>query len=230
MGKDKFKALRSCHLFRNTSPDSIAPLVQASCVESRYAGEPIFAAADEADGLRVVLSGQVRIWLANSEGRELTLSLLGPGDAFGEIALLDGLPRTANASCIDATDCLFLPKKALQAALERDTSLAQALIHSLCELLRQNLDTLSGFAFAALDKRLAAKLHELALDHALLEGRTARFSRRFPQTELAQLLGVTREAVNKRFKVLEHDGLVSQDGGYLVVHDLAALAERASFE
>lgn len=227
MDGDKLQIIRGCHLFSGAALDSLAPLAKASFVERRAAGEGIFSAEDEADGLRVVLSGQVRIWLDNSEGRQLTLSLLGKGDPFGEIALLDGLPRTANATCLESTECLFLPAKAVQEALQHDGSLANALILSLCELLRQNLGTLTGFAFADLDSRLALKLHELALDYAEISGPRARFSRRFSQTELAQLLGVTREAVNKRFRVLEHDGLVAQEAGFLVIHDLAALVERA---
>ena len=230
MKDDRIRAIRGCYLFAGAQDESLAPLARASHVESHGRDAVIFAAEDEADGLRVVLSGQVRIWIADTESRELTLAFMGPGDAFGEIALLDGLPRTANATALERTTCLVLPTAAMQAALDRDAALARHLVLSLCELLRRNLGTISGFAFAGLGARLAQKLHELALDHAEITGREARFSRHFSQTDLALLLGVTREAVNKRFKVLQHDGLVALDGGMLVIPDLPALAARAEAE
>ncbi|MEM8555034.1 MAG: Crp/Fnr family transcriptional regulator [Pseudomonadota bacterium] len=225
---DRLQTVRSCHLFSGADGDSLVPLAAASYLERFSSGGHIFAAQDEADGLRIVLSGQVRIWIDNSEGRELTLALLGDGDPFGEIALLDGLPRTANATCLEETSCLFLPAHAMQVALANDAALARHLVLSLCEMLRQNIGTINGFAFAGLVTRLALKLQELAVDHAEIDGQTARFTRRFSQTDLAHLLGVTREAVNKRLKVLEHDGLIVQDGGRLVIPDMSALAARTT--
>ena len=93
--------------------------------------------------------------------------------------------------------------------------------------MRRNLGTISGFAFEGLDARLAQMIYNLAFDHAELDGEKARFQRKFSQTDLAQLLGVTREAVNKRFKALEAEGLVLVEGGFMVVQDMQALAERA---
>lgn len=223
---DKDQILRSCFLFADASDESLAPIVQASRTETHGRGTPIFAAEDPADGLRIVLSGQVRIWMADTQGRELTLNFLGEGDAFGEIALLDGLPRTSHATAVEATSCLFVPKAAMERALAEDASFAQQLILSMCELMRRNLGTISGFAFEGLDARLAQMLYNLAFDHAELDGNTARFQRKFSQTDIAQLLGVTREAVNKRLKALESEGLVDVDSGTMVIRDMAALAAR----
>ena len=217
MDQEKTRIIRGCYLFDGVEPEGLSPLARASSFQDHGAGQSIFMAGDDADGLRVVLSGCVRIWIADEEGRELTLGFMEAGDPFGEIALLDGLPRTANATSLEASRCLFLPMAAMEAALAADPALARHLLLALCELLRRNLGTISGFAFAGLGARLARKLYELAMDHAEITGGTARFSRRFSQTELALLLGVTREAVNKRLKALEHDGLLSRDAGWLVV-------------
>ncbi len=223
MTTEHIETLRQCYLFAELTEDSLAPLAAATSVQSYHRKHPIFAAQDEADGLRIVLLGQVRIWLADEEGHELTLSFMGAGDAFGEIALLDGLPRSANATAQEPTECLFSPAVALENALSTYPRLARHLIHSICEIMRRNLGTISSFAFVGLDARLARLLHELALDHASLDGPAAAFS----QTDLALLLGVTREAVNKRLKILERDGLVRVKGGLMVLPDLAALAARA---
>ena len=224
--EDKHRILRSCFLFADASTESLAPIIQASRTETHRRGAEIFAADDPADGLRIVLSGQVRIWMADAQGRELTLNFLGEGDPFGEIALLDGLPRTSHATAIEKTQCLFVPKGAMERALEDDPSFAQQLILSMCELMRRNLSTISGFAFDGLDARLAQTLYNLAFDHAELDGNTARFQRKFSQTDIAQLLGVTREAVNKRLKALEADGLVEVDAGHMVIRDMNLLGER----
>lgn len=223
----KINDIRGCYLFSEVQPESLEPLARASSIQKYSSDQVIFEVEEEADGLRVVLSGEVRIWTADSHGRQFTLAFLGPGDPFGEIALLDGLTRTANATSEAMTECLFLPSSAVDRALASDPALARQLLYALCEILRQNLATINSFAFTALDARLARKLHELALDHAEVAGNIARFSRQFSQTDLAQLLGVSREAVNKQFRVLKHDGLVVQEGGRLIINDLKTLAARA---
>lgn len=222
--------LRKCHLFSGLVPESLAPLARASSIRVTERGVEIFAAGDAVDGLRVVISGQVRLWIADREGRELTLLFAEPGDPFGEIALLDGLPRSAAATAPETTRCLFLPVRAVEAALAADPALARHLILSLCEMLRRNVRTISGFAFSGLDARLARGLYDLAQDHAEIAGRSAHFTRSFSQTDLAQLLGVTREAVNKKLRAFEHDGLVLRTGASLSIPDLAALAARAEIE
>lgn len=223
---DNESIIRGCFLFHSASSEILAPLARASRRQKFAKNAQIFAADDEADGLRVILSGQVRIWLADSEGRELTLSYLGKDDTFGEIALLDTLPRTANASALEETECLFLPAVELERAMDRDPALSRHLIHSLCEIMRHNLSTISGFAFEGLDARLAKTLHKLAIDHAEIEGTEARFSRRFSQNDLALLLGVSREAVNKRLKHMQNEGLIDMKGGLFVVPDMGNLAAR----
>ncbi|MBW8640096.1 Crp/Fnr family transcriptional regulator [Hoeflea sp. WL0058] len=227
MDQNTIAAIRSCYLFAGADQDSVAALARSSRIVSYPAGSTIFMEGDESDGLRVVLSGLTRIWIADADGRELTLALMEPGDPFGEIALLDGLPRTANATVIEATECLFTSQEVMVDLLVRDPRLARHLIQLLCEILRRNTEALSGFAFLGLDGRLAQRLHELALAHAEIEGSRARFTRKFSQTDLAQMLGVTREALNKRLKTLVHDGLVKQANGMIAIPNLAALAARA---
>ncbi len=219
--------IQSCYLFSNTDKYSLDLLARSSTVIRHNAESTIFSAGDEPDGLRVIMSGMVRIWISDVEGRELTLSLLEQGDPFGEIALLDGLPRSANATALENSQCLFLPKEAMKVALEKSPEFARHLIQLLCEILRRNTEAMGAFAFLGLDGRLAQKLHDLALAHAELEGHGGHFRRKFSQNELAQMLGVTREALNKRLKALAHDGLIAQNNGFISIPNLPALANRA---
>jgi len=224
--EDRTEMLRGSYLFAGVAEASLVPLAQASTTRSYKRNSLIFAADDDADGLHIILSGRVRIWIAEKDGRELTLAFLGAEDMFGEIALLDGLPRTANATALEATTNLFLPAPALERAMAEDAALSRGLIHSLCEILRRNVSTISSFAFVGLGARLAHVLYELALDHATISDGTARFSRRFSQSDLGLLLGVSREAVNKRFKALQNDGIVEMEDNLIVIPDLNRLRER----
>ena len=227
MGQDTKEALRRCHLFAGADDLSVATLAKASRIVRYRARQTLFMAGDAPDGLYVLQSGLVRIWISDADGRELTIALMEPGDPFGEIALLDGLPRTANATALEPTECLLTPPAALDAALDGNLQLARHLIDLLCEYLRRNTAEMGAFAFLGLDSRLAQKLHDLALAHSVIDGGAARFTRRFSQSDLAQMLGVTREAINKRLGAFAHDGLIVQADGQTTLPDLAALAARA---
>lgn len=222
--------LRRCNLFEDLDDKNLEPLAEASRYETFEKGESIFAANDNADGLRVILAGAVRVWLADADGKELTLSFMSEGEGFGEIALLDGRPRTANATAADSVHCLFLPKKAVEHAMDNDPVLTRKLIGSLCKLMRRNLDTISSFAFIGLPARLIQLILDLSKEHARTDGDCVTFTRRFSQSDLANLLGVTREAINKRLKALQFDGLIEFQDNRLVIPDLPSLQERLSTE
>jgi CRP-like cAMP-binding protein len=220
-------ALRSCFLFASLSDDDI-DILSRICRSVTYPrGTQIFAMGDKADGLRIITEGEVRIWMSDAEGRELTIAMLEPGDSFGEIALLDGLPRTAAAGAVEATRCLFVPHSAVDALLETDPRFAKEVIYSLCEILRRNTDEMGAMTFQSLDARLAQKLCDLAVSRAVIEGSTARFTRKLSQADLAKMLGVTREAVNKRLMGLVQENLVQTEDGFLVIPDLERLASRS---
>ncbi|KIN75246.1 CAMP-binding protein-catabolite activator and regulatory subunit of cAMP-dependent protein kinase [Sulfitobacter noctilucae] len=220
-------ALRSCFLFTSLSDDDIGILSQMCRSVSYPRGAEIFAMGDTADGLRIITAGEVRIWVSDAEGRELTVTILEDGDSFGEIALLDGLPRTAAASATEATTCLFVPHSAVDALLQSNPRFAREMIHCLCEILRRNTDEMGAMTFQSLDARLAQKLCDLAMSRAVIDGATARFTKKLSQADLAKMLGVTREAVNKRLMALVHDDLIETQDGFLVIPDLDKLASRS---
>ncbi len=224
--KDKAAIIGRCYLFAEANSKSLVQLAGRSSIEKLAKNAPLFMAGDEADGLRIVLDGLVRIWINDADGRELTLTLLEPGDAFGEIALLDGQPRSASATAIEPTSVLLLRRSVFDEVLQSDTHLARHLILLLCDILRRNTEDLRGFAFHDLGARLAQKLHELAIAHATIDKGSARFTRKFSQTELAQMLGASREAVNKRLAAMSHDGLLTMENGLIEIPDLKALMSK----
>ena len=143
MRQDINTAIRKCHLFAGADDASVAALARASRFVRFRRGQVLFMAGDPPDGLYVLQSGLVRIWIADEEGRELTIALMEPGDPFGEIALLDGLPRTANATALEATECLVTPPSALDAALDGNLALVRRL-HRAAE--QAGADLADGFA------------------------------------------------------------------------------------
>jgi CRP-like cAMP-binding protein len=177
-----------------------------------------------------VVDGLVRIWVGSDSGKELTFSIMEPGDVFGEIALLDGLPRTANATAQEASLLLVIQRSAFLSVLESDVHLGKHIIELLCERLRRKTDLLSDFAFAELPVRLARKLNDLATAHAEIDGNSARLGKLFSQTELAQMLGVSREAINKQLALWSQKGIVSTEEGGLTITDLSGLRHHAELE
>ena len=227
MQTDKAEIIRSCYLFSDASADSIDRLAACSLIETAPKNRSLFQAGDEVDGLRILIDGLIRIWINDSEGHELTLTLIEPGEAFGEIALLDGDLRSASATVADASQMLLLKRDAFNAVLDDDSKLARHLILLLCDRLRRNTQDLHGFAFQDLRARLCQKLYELAMAHAEMDGKGAKMTRKFSQTEFAQMLGATREAINKRLSAMSFDGIVVIKSGWIEIPDLAALHREA---
>ncbi len=197
------------------------------CQPRRLAvGETLFWEDEPADALYGVAKGLVRIWVHGPDGRELTLNLMESGDFFGEIALLDGLPRTASASALADTEMLSVPRAAFLELMGKEPKLALHIIELLCERLRHNTDRIRDAAFLDLGTRLAKTLEALALGHGAEEPEGILITAKLNQSELAQLLGVTREAVNKQLKQFTQDGLIATKGSRILVRDRAALSER----
>lgn len=227
---DLKSVIRGCVLFSGASDDSLQRLADSSTLTQVPAKTDLFFAGDEPDGLHIVVSGLARIWINDSDGREFTFVHCEAGDAFGEIALLDGRPRSTNATVIEKSEILLLTRPAFQEVLDQDISLSRYLIETLCEMLRRTNKEMQEMAFLDLGSRLARKLHELAIAHAIIDGRTARFERKFSQTQLAHMLGATREAINKRHARLVSEGMLHMEKGRIVIPDLDALTAWANSE
>ncbi len=224
-GEERATLLRNCFLFADLD-EEILRKISARCLPQAFgADERLFDQGDEGNGLYIVVSGLIRIWLSSEDGRELTLNLMESGDVLGEIALLDGLPRTANATTVEPSRALFLPRSQFNALLESEPILSRHIIELLCERMRRNTEDLGSFAFLDLRQRLAAKLLELAFAHAAITNDGATFHRRFSQTTLAQMLAASREAVNKALSALNQQGLVTLTGGMIAIPDMNRLKD-----
>lgn len=180
----------------------------------------LFTEGDPADGLYCVVDGVVRVFLNNPDGRELTITLCEEGEVIGEVALLDGLSRSANAAALTDVELLFVGRSVFLALIDEEPGLSKAIVLALCERLRLATDKINRAAFLDLRDRLLVLLRELAIVHGHIEPDAAVVDLDLTQGMLAQLLGATREAVNKQLRLLQKEGRIRVEGGRIAVSRL----------
>lgn len=204
--------------FNGLDGEDLTRLAQISRVSSFKPDALLFAQGDESDGLFCVVDGIVRIFLTADDGRELTIQLFEEGEVIGEIALIDGLPRSAGAAALIDTTLLFVPRQPFMNLLDSSAQLQRQIILSLCERLRQTNDQVNRAVFHDLRHRLLVLLRQLALIHGRIDQDVAVVELDLTQGTLAQMLGASREAVNKLIRGLTKEGRLSVDGHRIIVH------------
>ena len=194
------------------------------------AGQVIFLRDDAPRDLFLVRKGRVRLSILSSEGRELSLAHATEGDVFGEIALLDGRPRTANATALTEVDALSLPRSSLLTLMETRPCIAMAAITFLCERLRTTDTKMEAIALYPIEARLARfLLSAIQIQSPGAKGNVVRLRLDMSQGELALLLGASRPKVNKALAALEEAEAVRRDGIELIC-DLEMLGAYAATE
>lgn len=207
--------LRACPLFAGLDEAVVARIAVRARGVLLPRGRVLFRQGDASNGLYVLCSGMVTVGITDAEGHALTLSVPEHGAPLGEMALVGPDPRSATITALEDTSLLYLETGTILALLAEEPALAAHLIRFLSHRLRQANDALQGVVFDNLQHRLLQKLAELGLRHGSLQGEALVLGRRFSQTALAEMLGVTREAVNKQLKSLQAQGRITLDGGII---------------
>jgi len=212
-------------------PADVLIAVGAAMKEMRHpAGAHLFSRGDPGDSLFLILSGRVRISIVTADGRELSFSHAVSGDIVGEIAVLDGSPRSANATALSNVVALYLTAHDFNQLVDQHRSLARAAIRLLCRRLRELSDHLEDIALLPLSVRLARFfLNRLdASPNQPPAGKAVRVSLGMSQSELALLLGASRPKVNAALMTLAQAGALVRDGDAFACDArlLADLAQR----
>ena len=195
----------------------------------RYAkGEVIFREGDAGSSLLIIEEGRVKLSLCSPEGNEVILDLLEPGDFFGELVLLDGEPRSADAVAIEPCSLFSLQRADFLRFLAKGPEPAATLLATMSHRLRRTTSQLHDVAFLDVPSRLARVLLKLAKDATDGHDALAAMPFRLTQGQIAALVGTTRESVNKWLGFYERHGLIRREEGAVTVLEPKQLGKYAS--
>ena len=219
--------LRQAPLF-SALDDEAATALRSSMSEARLRrGDVLFHEGDSGDKLYVVLDGKVKLGRTSADGRENLLAILGPGQMFGELSLFDPGPRSATVTAVTDTTFASLSHEDLLKWLDGRPQVARGLLSQIASRLRKANDVVADLVFSDVPGRVAKAL----LDLADRFGRTAddgvHVHHDLTQEELAQLVGASRETVNKALADFVHRGWIQLQGKSVVVLDEERLRRRA---
>jgi CRP-like cAMP-binding protein len=221
-------SLAAIPFFGGLDPDALERLAASMRSRRFRRGEVIFHIGDPGDALFVILNGEVKISLPSETGDEAILATLRPGDVFGELALLDGAPRSASASALTATETVVLPRDRFRELIATETGFRDALLASIAGELRRLTTHVEELHFLDITGRLAARLVRLAQEGgAPAPDGSVRLRTNLTQADLASMVGCTRQSVNKLLGQFTDDGLVRLERDAIVLTDLDGLVATA---
>jgi CRP/FNR family transcriptional regulator/CRP/FNR family cyclic AMP-dependent transcriptional regulator len=219
-------ALRACALFRDMDETALAEVAGLLRHRRFRRHEVIFHAGDPGDALFIVVSGSLKIVLPSPEGNEAIIATLRPGDFFGELAVLDGEPRSATAVALEPTELEALARAPFLELVDTQPELRLALLTGLVGELRRLTRHVEELHFLALPGRLAMRLVELARE-AAGPGPGAELSWHYTQSDLASMIGGSRQSVSRLLGDLSAQGLLHVERDVIVIPDVELLARMA---
>ncbi|MDD5724074.1 MAG: Crp/Fnr family transcriptional regulator [Syntrophales bacterium] len=221
--------LQGVSLFQSLSHSDREVLAAALKHRSLKKGEALFRKGDEGTSLYIVRSGSVKIVFPSEMGDEVAAAVLSEGDFFGEMALLDGMPRSADVVALEPSELLALNQKDFLAFLKGNEGAILSIFSYLSMQLRRTDKLLEDSHFLNISTRFARRLVELAHKYGRRReaGKAVEIDLRLTQKDLASIVGTTRESINKELRVLREKGLVDTEGDTLQILDLERLEKRA---
>jgi CRP-like cAMP-binding protein len=217
--------LRNVSLFDRLADEELEHL--ADCLGKRVFGKGviIFHADSPGETMYIIESGRVRIFALSESGQEICVNVYGPGDVFGEMAVLDGLPRSAGAVAVEDTVVLTLHRYDVMQTIDRCPAMAWSIIQVLSARLRYTTDYAEDLAFLDVTGRVAARLLELADRYGVQRGLydAVQIGLEMTQGELASWVGSSRESVNKVLRRMQDKGLIEMDGQRITILDRRGL-------
>ena len=190
-------------------------------------GDYIFHQGDAGDALFVLMDGRVKVVTISEDGDEMILATLQPPDVFGELALIDGGPRSASIQTLEPTTALTLTRATLLDLVSRQPKVSEVLLRSLGMLVRRSIAQAGDLVFLDLHGRVAKLLLRLIEDPAAHASVPLSLDLGMTQSDLAAMVGGSRQSVNQILHLFERRGYLRLEGHTLIVKDLEALRRRA---
>jgi CRP/FNR family transcriptional regulator, cyclic AMP receptor protein len=221
------RSLGNCVLFREIVEVDKDALLSRARLRRFGAGETIFLMGSPGDSMMAVLSGNVRISVPAVDGREIVLAILHENEVFGEIAMLDGKERTADARALTACTLAILERRDVLAFMERHPSAWLRLVEVLCERMRRTDLHIAEVALLQLPIRLAKALLRMSSLEPIPSIGHKNLTIQLSQRELGNLVGAARESVNKCLREWQRAGIVRIESSLITIADRATLEELA---
>src|SRR5919201_5911525 len=208
--------LQGVPLFEQMSADELEPVARVAVPRSYPKGVRVFHEGDSSDACYIVRSGDLRVTREHSDGRAIALATLGPGDIFGELAMLDGQARSASVETLSDCSLLALGAADFRRLLGEHSQISVKLVAALTRRLRETNERVARQSFQTVPSRVAGVLTQLIAEEATTEGRLG-VTIRMTQADLAQLAGTSRESVSRFLATLERAGVVRVGRGRVTV-------------
>lgn len=221
-----YKLLTQIPLLQNLAPEDLADLGTFFRKQEVKKGDVLFRKGSEGTTLYIIQEGAIKIVLPSRLGDERIVAILSAGDFFGEMALLDGMPRSADAVAIKPSKLLLLNRSDFLWFLKKSDAAIEKILWSLSMRLRKADDLLEETSFLNIPARLAKTLLEMGDTFGHKEGEALEINLKLSQKELADMVGATRESINKELRILREKGLVSFTEKSIYIHDVKRLKRR----
>jgi CRP-like cAMP-binding protein len=204
--------LSGSFLFSGLNNVELEKITDFAKIQHVPAKSTIFFKGDQGNSMFIVISGRLKVQNISEDGKTLILGFLEPNSSFGEIAVLDGKPRTATIISVEPSELLMIDRSSFLHFLEMFPGVSIKLMNVLCTMLRSTDEFLESVVFLNLPTRLAKMLRLLSLKYGIKTEHGIEFDIRISQSDLANLVGSSRESVNKQLKSWEDEGLIRHLG------------------
>ncbi|MGW4096507.1 MULTISPECIES: cAMP-activated global transcriptional regulator CRP [unclassified Mycobacterium] len=221
------EVLARAGIFQGVSPDAVAALVQHLEPVTFRRGEVVFAEGEPGDTLYIITAGKVKIGRKSVDGRDSLITLMGPSDMFGELAIFDPGPRTSTVTALTEVKTVVMSRSVLRSWIADRPEIAEQLLRVLARRLRRTNDNLSDLIFTDVPGRVAKQLLYLAQRFGSRDGTALRVDHELTQEEIAQLVGSSRETVNKALSDFAQRGWIRVQGRSILIDNAERLAKRA---
>ena len=219
----KEAVLASHPLLRHLKPEDLRQLAMAAQIVRHPRHATLFQKGDPGNSMMAVTRGRVKLCTFSNDGREVVLNIVGQGGLFGEIAILDGHPRSADAVTLEETDLLVLERAHLLPFLTSNPEALSRLLAVLCQRLRQTSEDLEDALLREAPSRLARGLLRLAETFGKPVPGGIQLTIKMSQQQIGSLIGASRESINKHLGEWTRAGYLAAEGGFIVILDRMTL-------
>ena len=219
--------LNKIPLFNSLSDSDLENLSESVRLQSLKKGQTLFLKGDEGSSLYIIKQGTIKIVLPSRLGDEVIVTIFSEGDFFGEMALFDGKPRSADALAMEPTKIYMLSRNDFLLFLQSNINAMKSILSQLTNRLRNTDDFLESTCFLSVSARLAKKLLDLTESYGQQDGDGVYIDLNLTQKELGDMIGSTRESINKELKILRDKGLIVMQENKIQIIDMTRLKRRA---